>query len=145
MPRRFAYKAPPAAIPAPVDRLARVGRIVVEGRCPGGVVAPVALDPAKYTTPVLARELAQAWAERFAGDAQPSLATMYRHKSAVVDLLEYCSRVGAPVELSCRGLTATLLDDWQDDVAGRQPGQSHVAGQNAGIVFALLRRVSAVR
>jgi hypothetical protein len=144
MPRRFAYKHTPAAVPAPARDIDRVGRIVVEGRSPGGVVAPVTLDTAKYATPVLASELGRAWAERFAYDAQPSLASIYRHKKGVVDLLEYCGRVGAPAGLSCRALTAGFLDDWQDDTAGRcPPGQSHPAGLNAGIVFALLRRIAA--
>lgn len=143
MPRRFAYKAPPAAV-APVVSLARVGVIVIEGRHPGGVMDRVKLDPTSYATPVLARELGQAWAERFADDAEPRVASVYRHKGAVVDLLEYCGRVGAPRDLSTRTLTAEFLDDWQDDVALRYPAKSGKAGQKAGIIFAYLRRIAAM-
>lgn len=143
MPRRFAYKAPPAVL-APVVSLPTVGVIVVDGRSPGGVIQQAKLDPTRHATPVLARELGQAWAERFADDAEPSLASVFEHKGAVVDLLEYCGRVGAPRDLSTRTLTAEFLDDWQDDLAARYPpASSGKAGQKAGIVFAHLRRIAA--
>ncbi|MGH9259030.1 MAG: hypothetical protein ACRD08_03890, partial [Acidimicrobiales bacterium] len=121
MPRRFAYKPPPVLSMTVTDRVARVGRIVVAARRPGGVIEPVTLDVTGYRTAVLARELGEAWAARFAGDAKPSFATARQHKRAVVDLLAYCDRTGAPAGLSCRTLTGRLLDDWQDDVAVRYP------------------------
>ena len=128
----------------PGDCLPRIGLIVVGGRRPGGVVEPVTLDVAGYRSVALARELGQAWAARFAGDAEPSFATACQHKKAVADLLAYCDRAGTPAGLSCRVLTAGLLDDWQDEAAARYPpGRSRMAGQNAGIVFALLRAMAA--
>jgi hypothetical protein len=145
MPRRFAYSEPPESTPSyrPAP-LARVGVIVVQARRPGGVVVAITLDPARYATPMLARQLAQAWAERFATEAQPSFHTVGEHRRAVVDLLNYLGRVGAPANLSCRALTAELLDHWQDDAAARfSPGHGvRAAGQNAGVVFALLRRIA---
>ena len=145
MPRRFAYKEPPLVpSPRPADRVPMIGLIVVGGRRPGGVIEPVTLDVTGYRTAVLARELGRAWADRFAGDAEPSFATACQHKKAVADLLAYCDRAGAPAGLSCQTLSAGLLDDWQDDAAGRYPpGRSRMAGQNAGIVFALLRAMAA--
>ncbi|HEY5985656.1 MAG TPA: hypothetical protein VIV12_04625 [Streptosporangiaceae bacterium] len=145
MPRRFAYKEPARLPPPkPADCLPRIGLIVVDGRRPGGVVEPVTLDLTRYRTAVLARELGQAWAARFAGEAEPSFATACQHKKAVADLLAFCDRTGAPAGLSCQTLTAGLLDDWQDDAAVRYPpGSSRMAGQNAGIVFALLRSMAA--
>jgi len=144
MPRRFAYKEPPRVPPEPAGRLPRIGLIVVGGRRPGGVIEPVTLDVTRYRTAVLARELGHAWAARFAGEAEPSFATACQHKKAVADLLAYCDRTGASAGLSCQTLTARLLDDWQDDTAVRYPpGSSRMAGQNAGIVFALLRSMAA--
>src|ERR1700675_2729558 len=136
MPRRFAYQEPPGLAPVEqaASRLPRIGLIVVDGRRPGGVTEPVTLDVTRYRTAVLARELGQAWAARFAGDARPSFATARQHKKAVADLLAYCDRAGVPAGLSCQTLTAGLLDAWQDDAAVRYPpGRSPMAGQNAGI------------
>jgi hypothetical protein len=146
MPRRFAYKPPPPQqTPVSVERVARVGSIVVEGYRPGGAVTLARLDVGSHATPMLAGELGQAWADRFAGDARPNVTTVFGYKRAVVDLLEYCGRVGAPPGLSCRTLTAGLLDDWQDDVARRYPSrQRFMAGRLAGIVFGLLRRIAAI-
>ena len=146
MPRRFAYQEPPGLAPAEqaASPVPRIGLIVVDGRRPGGVTEPVTLDVTRYRTAVLARELGQAWAARFAGDARPSFGTARQHKQAVADLLAYCDRAGVPAGLSCQTLTAELLDAWQDDAAVRYPpGRSPMAGQNAGIVFALLRRMAA--
>lgn len=146
MPRRFAYKPPPPQqTPVLVERVARVGSIVVEGYRPGGAVTLARLDVGRQTMPILAGELGQAWADRFAGDARPNVTSVFRYKAAVVDLLEYCGRVGARPGLSCQTLTAGLLDDWQDDVADRYPSkQKYMAGRHAGIVFGLLRRIAAI-
>lgn len=143
MPRRFAYKAPPPAL-APVVSLPTAGVVVVRGRSPGGVIEQAKLDPDSYSTPVLARELAMAWARRFANEAEANLTSVFGHKGAIVDLLDYCRRVGVPASLSCRSLTASLLDDWQENLALRYPpAQSGLAGQKAGMVFAHLRHLAA--
>jgi hypothetical protein len=69
MPRRFDYKAPPAAVSSPVaDVGATAFGFVVQGRRPGGVVRPVTLEFAEYPTPVLARQLGGAWVDRFRGE-----------------------------------------------------------------------------
>ncbi|MHB1447156.1 MAG: hypothetical protein ACYCZV_16095, partial [Acidimicrobiales bacterium] len=144
MPRRFAYKAPPPTL-APVVGLPTTGVVVVRGRSPGGVISQARLDPHSYSTPVLARELALAWAGRFANETEASLASVFDHKGAIVDLLDYCGRVSAPGSLSCRNLTAALLDDWQDDLARRYPSaHSGAAGDKAGKVFAHLRHLRAM-
>lgn len=144
MPRRFAYKPPPRVAPARLEHAARVGTIVVEGYRPGGAMTLVRLEVGDYSTPVLAGELGQAWAGRFASDARPNVTSVFGYKRAVVDFLGYCARAGAPPRLSCRALTAGLLDDWQDDAAARfPPKRRYLVGQHASRVFGLLRRVDA--
>lgn len=107
---------------------------------------PVSLDLSKYPITTLARQLGQAWADSFAGDPEPSYATVHQHKAAVVDFLDYCRRAGARPGLSCLDLTVELLDAWEDDAASRYPpSQSRMAGQNAGILFALVRSIAAAR
>jgi len=114
----------------------------VSAEIPGANIITTTLNVNRYRCRRLASELGEEW-QRWAALANPARHGSVRdHYEAINDFLLFCDRAAPDAaQLDSAWLTLDVLDQWEDDMAGRYSARSDVPGKRASQLFRYLRAV----